>query len=67
MGAKMSEECVILSQPKLSDKWECLLFGSDKNGFTYTPREGYEPNIFVRFMMRLCFDCKWIRKGRIYG
>jgi hypothetical protein len=60
--AEIRGEVMDIYQDKLSDKWECLLFGS--NDFIYMPREGYEPSIFIRFMMRLCFDCKWVRKEK---
>lgn len=50
--------------PELSDKWICYLFGgNERAGFSYVPPKNYEPNICVRIMMRLCFDCRWVKKG----
>ena len=49
----------VFSNPKLS-KWKCYMFGAkDGIGLVYTPLEGYEPNWFVRWMMKICFDCTW--------
>lgn len=40
--------------------WICYLFGGDGvTGISYRPIKGREPNFFVRWMMRLCFDCHW--------
>jgi len=48
--------------PKYSN-WTCYLFGATPgNGIQWTPEEGKVPNRFVRFMMRICFDCKWVEK-----
>jgi hypothetical protein len=49
--------------PELSD-WECELFGSKnrngfRNGLIYRPNKGNVPNIFVRWMMKICFACTW--------
>jgi hypothetical protein len=42
--------------------WTCYLFGgSPGNGIQWTPNEGRVPNRFVRFMMRICFDCTWVK------
>lgn len=47
--------------PKYSN-WTCYLFGATSGyGLVYTPVEGNVPNRFVRWMMRLCFDCKWVK------
>ena len=53
----------ILQQPKYSN-WKCYLFGNRPggNGIMYVPSEGRVPNRFVRFMMRICFDCMWVEK-----
>ena len=43
--------------------WKCYMFGNrpDVNtGIVYIPAEGRVPNRFVRFMMRICFDCMWV-------
>jgi len=52
-----------LNLPKQS-KWTCYMFGNRPggSGIMYTPEEGRVPNRFVRFMMRICFDCLWVKK-----
>ena len=52
----------LIHNPKLSD-WSCYMFGNRPggSGIIYTPQEGKVPNRFVRFMMRICFDCKWVK------
>jgi hypothetical protein len=49
--------------PKQSN-WKCYLFGNRPggNGIMYVPSEGRVPNRFVRFMMRICFDCMWVKE-----
>ena len=49
--------------PKPS-KWACYMFGNRPGGrgITYIPSSGTVPNRFVRFMMRICFDCLWVRE-----
>ena len=58
-------ECAHLNPPKYS-KWRCYLFGSKGNGddgaFIYTPMEGNVPNFFVRFMIRICLACTWVKE-----
>lgn len=51
-----------IETPKLSD-WECYMFGNKPGGvgIIYTPRKGDEPNWFVRWMMKICFDCTWVK------
>ena len=51
-----------IHSPKLSN-WTCYMFGNRPGGvgIMYTPHEGRVPNRFVRFMMRICFDCTWVR------
>lgn len=48
--------------PKYS-KWVCYLFGGkpDFPSITWRPLEGKEPNWFVRLMMKIFFDCTWIK------
>lgn len=45
-------------------KWTCYMFGNRPGGvgIMYTPEEGKVPNRFVRWMMRICFDCLWVKK-----
>jgi hypothetical protein len=40
------------------------MFGGDA-GFspmTWVPQEGKVPNAWVRFWMKVFFDCKWVKK-----
>jgi hypothetical protein len=48
--------------PKQSN-YTCYMFGNRPggSGIVYTPVEGLVPNRFVRFMMRICFDCRWVK------
>ena len=51
-----------ITQPKLSN-WTCYSFGGD-TGFspmTWVPQEGKVPNAWVRFWMKVFFDCKWVK------
>jgi hypothetical protein len=44
-------------------EWVCHLFGGRKGkGISYRPVKGYEPNWFVRWMMKVCFDCTWVKE-----
>ena len=49
--------------PERSD-WSCYMFGNRPGGagMVYTPTKGKEPNWFVRWMMKICFDCLWIKE-----
>ena len=52
--------------PERSD-WSCYMFGHRPGsggcgGIVYTPTKGREPNWFVRQMMKICFDCLWIKE-----
>jgi hypothetical protein len=54
-------EVLIVQNPKLSE-WKCHLFGSDgTNGITYHPVEGKVPNFFIRWMMKICLGCTWVK------
>jgi len=58
------ENCggVSLNIPKQSN-WKCYLFGNRPggNGIMYIPQEGEVPNAWVRFWMKVFFDCKWVK------
>jgi hypothetical protein len=56
-------EYLTIKAPEYSD-WQCYMFGSrpDNHGMIYRPIKGYEPSWFVRWMMKVCFDCLWIKK-----
>jgi len=52
-----------INQPKQSN-WTCYMFGGDA-GFspiTWVPQEGRVPNAWVRFWMKVFFDCNWVKK-----
>jgi hypothetical protein len=48
--------------PEQSD-WQCYMFGNrpGASGIVYCPAKGRVPNLFVRWMMRICFDCLWVK------
>ena len=53
-----------IEKPKLSE-WECYLFGSkpgNRFSMRYCPEEGNVPNWFVRWMMKVCLGCTWVKK-----
>jgi hypothetical protein len=60
-------EYSMLKLPEYSE-WSCYLFGNrpGKSGIIYRPEKGREPNRFVRFMMRICFDCLWVKDEKNY-
>ena len=46
-------------------EWKCYMFGATpkgNDGISYVPKKGGEPNWFVRWMMKICFDCTWIKE-----
>lgn len=54
----------VFHAPEYSE-WTCYLFGgSGTGGIRYIPLKGHVPNWFVRFMMKICFDCKWVKNGK---
>jgi len=56
------KDYAFLSTPEQSD-WQCYMFGNRPNGMgiVYRPSKGKVPNLFVRWMMRICFDCLWVK------
>ena len=59
---KIPENTFFIQQPKDSN-YTCYLFGGDA-GFspiTWTPQEGKVPNAWVRFWMKVFFNCKWVK------
>lgn len=49
-------------KPNDYSDWVCYLFGATAvNGIQYRPQKGHEPNRFVRWMMKICFDCTWVK------
>ena len=63
MTESLSKGLTINFQPECSD-WTCYMFGNrpDGKGIIYYPAKGQVPNRFVRFMMRICFDCLWVKE-----
>jgi hypothetical protein len=52
--------------PEMSE-WKCYMFGNSpevNEGIMYVPRKGHEPNWFVRWMMKVCFDCTWVKEQK---
>lgn len=51
-------------QPQQDPDWKCYLFGNTADGYgmVYTPAEGQVPNWFVRWMMKVCLGCTWVKK-----
>jgi hypothetical protein len=48
-------------------EWICYLFGNDPDtnwGLAYTPQKGGEPNWFIRWMMKICLGCTWVRRSK---
>jgi len=52
-------------KPTKRSEWKCYLFGNNpeiNDGILYHPKESCEPNWFVRWMMKICFDCTWVKE-----
>jgi hypothetical protein len=61
----MNDEWSINLPPKRSEEWKCFLFGSeDGSGITYIPPENCIPNWFVRWMMKVCLGCTWVKEKK---
>jgi hypothetical protein len=50
--------------PEYSE-WKCYMFGNTPGGqgVIYIPVKGQEPNRFVRWMMKICFGCTWVKEN----
>lgn len=50
------------SAPEPSE-WSCWMFGGagPNVGLVYRPRKGHEPHALARWMMQICFDCRWVK------
>ncbi len=59
---RIDENYAFRIQPEQSD-WQCYMFGNRPNGMgiVYRPAKGMVPNLFVRWMMLICFDCLWVK------
>tara|TARA_R110000822_G_C15073261_1_gene468840 strand:- start:55 stop:273 length:219 start_codon:yes stop_codon:yes gene_type:complete len=58
----VSEGLTIAEQPELSG-WKCHMYGSNPDGYgmVYYPTEGNVPNFFIRYMMKICLGCTWVK------
>jgi len=46
-------------------EWQCYLYGAapgDYEGMVYRPVKGAVPNWFVRWMMKVCLGCTWVKE-----
>jgi predicted amidohydrolase len=51
---------LVLPEPS---EWKCYLFGGDSTGgISWRPDKGKVPNAFVRWMMKVCFGCTWVKE-----
>ncbi len=42
--------------------WKCYLYGSKGGtGIVYNPPEGCVPNFLVRWFMKICLGCTWVK------
>ena len=50
--------------PEQDPNWKCYLFGNTQDGYgiVYIPAKGQVPNWFVRWMMKICLGCTWVKK-----
>ena len=55
-------EYTIIEPPEYSE-WKCYLFGNKPSGMgmVYTPTKGTVPNWFIRYMMKICLGCTWVK------
>ena len=62
-GFKVDTSNYTFIQPPESSEWQCYLFGNRPGsiGMIYRPKKGQEPNWLVRWFMRVCFDCLWVK------
>ena len=62
---KIDQECTFTLNLPEQSKWTCYMFGNrpwNGMGMVWYPQKGQVPNRFVRFMMKICFDCYWVKK-----
>lgn len=58
----MPIDTVTLQKLERDPEWRCYLFGLTDT--FYVPKKGAVPNWFVRWMMKICFGCRWVRNKR---
>lgn len=64
IGAPISWPGYSFNLPKRSD-WVCYLFGTKPDRSPHTvwyPDDEHVPNAFVRWMMKVCFACTWVKE-----
>jgi len=50
-----------ISMPRYS-AWKCYLYGSKGGiGLVYYPPEDCVPNFIVRWFMKICLGCTWVK------
>jgi len=55
----------VIKNPEYSE-WKCYMFGNKPDadhGIVYQPVKGNVPNRFVRWMMKICFACTWVKES----
>jgi hypothetical protein len=60
------DQIAFAALPKMDTEWQCYMYGSSKDkygGMVYTPPEGQIPNWFVRWCMRVCLGCTWVKNN----
>jgi hypothetical protein len=54
--------------PQQDPEWKCYLFGNKPEtgsyGIVYIPSVGNVPNWFIRWMMKVCLGCTWVREQK---
>jgi len=56
----------MFNSPPAPSEWKCYLFGNKPGdiGIIYMPTKGQVPNWFVRWMMKICFACTWVKEKK---
>ena len=50
-----------IKSPEMSE-WTCYLFGAtESSGMRWKPEKGKVPNWFTRWVMKICFNCTWVK------
>ena len=63
MGELSTNEDIRFVTTAEPSEWKCYLFGNtpDGNGIVYHPDKHDVPNMFIRFFMKVCLGCTWIK------
>lgn len=60
------EDAGFIQFPEKSE-WTCYMFGNtatDNTGIVWRPYKRNVPNWFVRWMMKICFACTWVKEQK---